>query len=286
VKHYSKRNVSTVAGPITVISGKQRRLTFFECPNDLNAMIDIAKVADLVLLLADASYGFEMETFEFLNILQAHGFPRVMGVLTHLDLISSSKAQKHAKKRLRHRFWKEIYDGAKLFYLSGLLHGKYPKMEVSNLARFISVLKFVPLSWRTTHGYFLAARIEDVTPQERLLETKENETNSEEIKRTGKYANRDLCLYGFLHGANLKEGQMVHLAGCGDYAAASVRVLSDPCPIEKTEKQKRSLTEKERKLYAPFSDVGNVLYDADAVYVTMPNALSMVPGDGLGEKML
>ena len=33
-------------------------------------MIDAAKYADLVLLLVDASFGFEMETFEFLNILQ------------------------------------------------------------------------------------------------------------------------------------------------------------------------------------------------------------------------
>ena len=37
---------------------------------DLNGMIDAAKYADLVLLLVDASFGFEMETFEFLNILQ------------------------------------------------------------------------------------------------------------------------------------------------------------------------------------------------------------------------
>ena len=33
-------------------------------------MIDIAKVADLILLLIDASFGFEMEIFEFLNICQ------------------------------------------------------------------------------------------------------------------------------------------------------------------------------------------------------------------------
>lgn len=28
-------------------------------------------------------------------------------------------------------FWAEIYDGAKLFYLSGLQHGRYLKREVS-----------------------------------------------------------------------------------------------------------------------------------------------------------
>ena len=38
---------------------------------DLNGMLDAAKYADLVLLLVDGAFGFEMETFEFLNILQA-----------------------------------------------------------------------------------------------------------------------------------------------------------------------------------------------------------------------
>ena len=33
-------------------------------------MLDASKYADLVLLLIDGSFGFEMETFEFLNLLQ------------------------------------------------------------------------------------------------------------------------------------------------------------------------------------------------------------------------
>lgn len=56
-------------------AGKHRRLQFIECENDLNAMIDAAKFADLVLLLIDGGYGFEMETFEFLNILQVSACP-------------------------------------------------------------------------------------------------------------------------------------------------------------------------------------------------------------------
>lgn len=64
------------------------------------------------------------ETFEFLNILQVHGFPKVMGVLTNLDKFKDAKKLKKTKQRLKHRFWTEIYDGAKLFYLSGLIHGK------------------------------------------------------------------------------------------------------------------------------------------------------------------
>ena len=52
------------------MSGKKRRLTFIECPNDISSMIDLGKIADLVLLMVDGSFGFEMETFEFLNVVQ------------------------------------------------------------------------------------------------------------------------------------------------------------------------------------------------------------------------
>ena len=72
-------------------------------------MIDVAKVADLVLLMIDSSFGFEMETFEFLNICQVHGMPRIMGVLTHMDLLANQKQLKKIKKKLKHRFWTEIY---------------------------------------------------------------------------------------------------------------------------------------------------------------------------------
>jgi hypothetical protein len=33
------------------------------------------------------------------------------------------------------RFWSEVYDGAKLFYLSGMQHGKYLKREVRGEGR-------------------------------------------------------------------------------------------------------------------------------------------------------
>ena len=50
---------------------------------------------------------------------QVHGFPRVMGVLTHLDMFKDVKKMRKTKKTLKHRFWTDVYPGAKLFYLSG-----------------------------------------------------------------------------------------------------------------------------------------------------------------------
>jgi ribosome biogenesis protein BMS1 len=60
VRRYAKQTLNEAKGPITVVSGKKRRLTFVECNNDLNSMIDIGKIADLVLLMVDGSFGFEM----------------------------------------------------------------------------------------------------------------------------------------------------------------------------------------------------------------------------------
>ncbi|XP_059653431.1 uncharacterized protein LOC132300403 [Cornus florida] len=254
VKHYTKHNLTEVRGPITIVSGKQRRLQFVECPNDINGMIDAAKFADLALLLIDGSYGFEMETFEFLNILQVHGFPKIMGVLTHLDKFKDVKKLRKTKQRLKHRFWTEIYDGAKLFYLSGLIHGKYPKREVHNLARFISVMKFHPLSWRASHPYILVDRFEDVTPPERV--------------HMNNKCDRNVTFYGYLRGCNLKKGSKVHIAGVGDYSSAGITSLADPCPLPSAAK-KKGLRDKERLFYAPMSGLGDLLYDKDAVYINI-----------------
>ncbi len=44
-------------------------------------------------------------------------------------------------------------------------NGKYMKREVLNLARFISVTKFRPLSWRGAHPYLVADRFEVSMPR-------------------------------------------------------------------------------------------------------------------------
>ncbi|XP_040922941.1 ribosome biogenesis protein BMS1 homolog isoform X2 [Toxotes jaculatrix] len=255
IRNFTRQKLGDICGPVTIVSGKKRRLTFMECNNDINTMIDLAKVADLVLMLIDASFGFEMETFEFLNICQVHGFPRIMGVLTHLDSFKNNKTLRKTKKNLKHRFWTEVYQGAKLFYLSGMVYGEYQIQEVKNLGRFISVMKFRPLVWQTSHPYVLVDRMEDLTDPERV--------------RTDPKCDRTVSLYGYLRGTYLKNKGQVHIPGVGDFQVADVNFLPDPCPLPDAQK-KRALNEKERLLYAPMTGVGGVVYDKDAVYIDLP----------------
>ncbi|XP_054432829.1 ribosome biogenesis protein BMS1 homolog [Pteronotus mesoamericanus] len=254
IRNFTRQKLTEIRGPVTIVSGKKRRLTIIECGCDINMMIDLAKVADLVLMLIDASFGFEMETFEFLNICQVHGFPKIMGVLTHLDSFKNNKQLKKTKKRLKHRFWTEVYPGAKLFYLSGMVHGEYQNQEIHNLGRFITVMKFRPLTWQTSHSYILVDRMEDLTKPEDI--------------RTNIKCDRKLSLYGYLRGAHLKNKSHIHMPGVGDFAVSDISYLPDPCALPEQQK-KRCLNEKEKLVYAPLSGVGGVLYDKDAVYVDL-----------------
>ncbi|PWZ01972.1 putative BMS1-GTP-binding protein required for distinct steps of 40S ribosome biogenesis [Testicularia cyperi] len=277
VRRYTKHTLAEIKGPVTVVTGKKRRVTFIECNNDINSMIDIGKVADLVLLMIDGSFGFEMETMEFLNVLQSHGFPKVIGVLTHLDLIKKAKTLKATKKRLKSRFWTEIYDGAKLFYLSGIINGRYPDTEIQNLSRFISVMKFRPLIFRNAHPYLLADRMEDLTPREDI--------------RANPKADRTITVYGYLRGTHLRESQRVHIPGAGDLSIASIEKLNDPCPLPTLESEKkRKLSDKAKLIHAPMSDVGGVMFDKDAVYINVPGNFTRNGEDstpaGEGEKMV
>lgn len=259
IKNFTRTNVTSINGPISIVVSKKRRLTIIECNNDINAMIDIAKCADLVLLMCDASFGFEMEIFEFLNICQVHGMPKIMGVLTHLDAINNTKALQKRKKLLKHRFWTEVYQGAKLFYLSGIQHGEYLRNEIKNLGRFIHVMKFRPLTWRGQHSYVLADRMEDITNQEAI--------------RLNPKCDRNVVLYGYVRGIPLKRDTTVHIAGYGDIKIDELQALPDPCPLPSREK-KRNLLEKERLLYAPMSGVGGIVYDKDAVYIELQGSHS------------
>ncbi|CCE65070.1 hypothetical protein TPHA_0J02500 [Tetrapisispora phaffii CBS 4417] len=308
IRRLTKASISEVNGPITVVSGKRRRITLIECPaDDLNAMIDIAKISDLVLMMIDGNFGFEMETMEFLNLAQHHGMPRVIGICTHLDLFKSQSTLRASKKRLKHRFWTEVYPGAKLFYLSGVLNGRYPDREILNLSRFISVMKFRPLKWRNEHPYLLADRITDIT-------------HPEIIEKEGIKVDRKVALYGYLHGTPISStpGTKVHIAGVGDYSIAHIEKLPDPCPtpyfqqkIDDYEREKlkeelanggtpastvpkrrKRLENKDKLIYAPMSDVGGVLMDKDAVYINTGHGKnkieSFVPGEekGEGEKLV
>ncbi|KAI3834763.1 hypothetical protein MKW92_029559 [Papaver armeniacum] len=213
IKHYTDQSLENIQGPIMVLTGNRRRIQFVECLNNMNGMIDAAKYADAVILLIDANYGFKMETFEFLNLLQVHGMPEVIGVLTYLDELKYAAR----KKWIMEDFRANIHEGAKIFCLS-FLHGMYQKDEIDELANFLSVMEFHTSSRQAAHPYFLVDHFEDVTSSANV---------DMDIK-----CKRDIILYGYLRGCDIKKGTKVHIAGVGDYPLADITLSAEPIPLQ------------------------------------------------------
>ncbi|VDM16852.1 unnamed protein product [Hydatigera taeniaeformis] len=286
IKHFGRQLVRNITGPITVVVGKKFRLTLLECDCNINSMIDVAKIADLVLLVVNVSQGLEMYHFEFINMLQVHGMPRVIPVLNHLDQFKESSSSRALRKKIKQRLWTDL--SAKIFLLSRfvrkrfhhqkqdrasdtLIDGEYLPAEIQRLARLMVVKSPRPSDWRAGHPYMLVDRLEDVT-NPRIL------TEDEKVNRT-------ISLYGWVRGAPIKASlskPLVHIPGLGDFMVSECTRQQDPCPTPAQlihfnashdgaveAKLKRRLSEGERKLYAPMSSIGGVLLDRDATYIDL-----------------
>jgi ribosome biogenesis protein BMS1 len=263
VKHYTRHKLTTAVGNITLRSGRNRRITLIECPNDINGMIDLAKVADLCLILVDASVGFEMQTFEFLSILKSHGFPNVMGVLTHLDFFKENKSKRNTRKALKRRFAQEVGENFKLFHLQGLKYDLYHKADVVNLARFISVMKMKQPEWKSIHPHIVVDRYENLTD--------------------GRHTDEDNCkiaFFGYIRGCSYRFTDNVHITGLGapneelegdgDATEAPKDELGVSA-LRRSSKKKRNLKQNEKIIYAPMSNLGFLNYEQSSGYITIPD---------------
>ena len=268
VKFYSHQSIKNTKGPITVNAGKYRRITFIECPNSLNEMCDLTKVVDVVLLMIDGSFGFEMETFEFLSMAQVHGMPRIMGIITHLDLLKTNKSLRCRKNMLRHRFWNEVATGAKILTLAPIHHGIYRSNDVMKLHRLLVTIEVKTPNWNKNHGSILVDRYEDLT--DLIDKNNKNDTlNTEKQAENTEKDMRTIAFYGYVRGYSLKSNQLVHMPGVGDFIIKSISLQTDPCPpiVSITSYQRKSaltnggnikmrhLTHKQKKLYAPYTDL-------------------------------
>lgn len=217
IKNYTGQNIKELKGPITVKTSKKQRLTFMECPNEISKAMDLAKIADIVLTLVDASIGFEMETFEFLAVLQIHGFPRCIGVATHLDLYKNNDRRKKTKRVLRRRFEKEVSKETNLFFISEMHKEMYGFRDVHNLARLLSVIIPRELAFKTTHPHLLVDRFEMVAA---------NQGGS--LKDQDRV---DVAVFGYVRGNEFVHNRDLYFCGLGYLKPGDSKEVPDPVPM-------------------------------------------------------
>ncbi|XP_026431562.1 ribosome biogenesis protein BMS1 homolog [Papaver somniferum] len=140
-----------------------------------------------------------------------------MGVLTHLNQLKDYTKLNETEERLQDLFRTEIYQGAITYNISGLQDDLYNMQDVQVLAEQILTLQLHLSSRRAAHPFVLVDCFEDVTPPEKVL----REAN----------CGRNISLYGYLRGCDIKSGTKVHIAGLDDFHLAGVRSTIDPFPL-------------------------------------------------------
>ena len=102
--------------------------------------------------------------------------------------------------------------------------------------------------------------------------------------------NNTVSVFGYVRGTYLDKHQRIHVNGLGDFDIKNVQKMDDPCPIElkKTVKQKqaeheaekqglikpkkkRNLKDKEKVLYAPYTNIGAVNFENTTGYINIPD---------------
>ncbi|WUR03552.1 ribosome biogenesis protein BMS1 [Vairimorpha necatrix] len=212
VKKFTKQTLDHIKGPITLTVSVDKRVTIFECKDDIHQFVDTSKISDMVIFIIDATVGLECETLEYLSLLLAHGLPKIAFVVTHTDKKNVKKMFKKIKKQI----YDEICDGLKFFYL-GMNDGKYNESEILNMTRFISSMKYRPIEWKCTHPHIIIDKIDDIN------------------------------IYGYVRGASINKGVDVHIPGFGDTKIKDFEILDDPVPT----KIEKKLSTKKMLLYAP-----------------------------------
>lgn len=264
VKVIGGYSISDPTGPITVIASKTKRITLYDVPSSIPAVLDISKLVNLVILVVNAKIGLEVEHYEYLNILQATGFPRVFTVFTHLDEFHKVKTLRNEKVKLRERIWKEVHPGSRVFYMNGLVYGRtYHKTDMALLARILSRQEYkLGLNWRDNHAGVLIDRIEDITDPGLL--SKVNQEKNKLVKHT-------LLVYGYVRGTYMDPAQHFCIPGAGNVIVKSMKPLPDPCQCFEQQKKngeaRRSLSSKAKTIYAPFSNMGDIFHDKDGLWL-------------------
>lgn len=224
-------NMWTALVPTNLFKGKER-ISFFKTTRDLYCILDICKIADLIVFVSSCkktdyanwkkdpdrfSNSIDSFGYEILSMLRAQGLPNHISIIQDLESIPD----KHRTdvKKLFTRYMESELKPDKILSLSNIDEVKAVIRLICSLPPFA-----VSLDIKKHRSYMLCQKVN-------IMEKKENDflnSSSANAKLD------DLCdmeLFGYLRGNTISVNNYLHITGFGDYLIADVEVVDDPIPV-------------------------------------------------------
>jgi pre-rRNA-processing protein TSR1 len=196
--------------PVTMsVSRFKTRLTLYKTKREIISVLDIAKVADIILFGINVNEEVDSLGLSIIAALKAQGVPSVMGLIQGLSHLKS-KHQTEAKRNISKFFHSQFSDEPRVLTLDTV-------EDAAQVVRFLCDMKIKSVHWRECRPYLLAERIIfKAHPENPHVGT--------------------LLLTGYLRGNRLNPNNLVHLPDYGDFQVTKIELIRDPYPLSKVRK--------------------------------------------------
>jgi pre-rRNA-processing protein TSR1 len=208
---------------------KNQRLMFHICERDIYSILDISKVADIILFSISCknaevekvkddpdmhANAIDETGYKILSALRTQGIPPSIGILEHIESIPIKK--RNQIKKLFHRYFvSEFSDDYKFHTIDGSTEGLLDS-SYKNLIRLLtSTFASKKLFWKENRSFMLCNKYE------------ENKG--------------DLVVEGYIKHNYLSCNRYGHITGYGDFKIKQILASQDPyCTKNETEKRKKA----------------------------------------------
>jgi pre-rRNA-processing protein TSR1 len=210
---------------------KRQRLIFQTPPRDPYSVMDISKVADILLFVLSCkdadiakirddpdefANAIDEEGYKLLNVLRVQGIPPSIGLLQHIEMVPQKK--KNQVKKLFNRYFTSEFSADYKFHV---LDGSSEGFEVSsykNLLRMLtSTFPKSKLFWKENRSFMLCS------------DYRESEGNLE--------------IEGYIKDNYISCNRIGHITGYGDFRISKIVAIPDPCPIKKHQEHTKKVKE-------------------------------------------
>lgn len=209
---------------------KKQRLMFHVCKRDIYSILDISKVADIILFSISCTKAdvekvkddpdihanaIDETGYKILSALRTQGIPSSIGILEHIESIPAKK-RNMIKKLFNRYFVSEFSDDYKFHTIDastqGLLDSSY-----KNLIRLLTgTFAKNKLFWKENRSFMLCNRYE------------ENQG--------------DLVVEGYIKHNYLSTNRYGHITGYGDFKIKEIIAAEDPFPTKNlAERRKKAI---------------------------------------------
>jgi len=215
-------------GSSSNMSSKKQRLIFLEINrDDPYSVMDVGKVADIIVVVMSCKNtnvsGVKADPFEHakaidevgyraLSLIRSQGMPSLIGVLQHLEAISSSK-QAYVKKLFTRIFELEFTSKYKFSFMN-----ESTETQINNdsnaLLRQIAVYYPADVSWKENRSYMMGE----------VAHVRDDEVH----------------VKGYIRQNFLNSKRLVHITGIPvqSWKIKRIEFASDPCPVKLSQKEK------------------------------------------------